>query len=75
MASLWHTLALALTLPLLLLLHLLKQLLSPLYRLLLAARVPTVVRTPESRFRGLEALGYTFQANYLSIDVRQLQQR
>ena len=60
---------LGLILPVLLVLHLLKYLLTPIYRLLFSSRVPTVVRTPESRFGGLEKLGYTFAPNYYSIDV------
>lgn len=60
----------ALLVPLLLLLHLAKYLLSPFYRLLFAPRVQTVVRTPEERFLGLDKLGYPFSPNYLSIDVR-----
>ena len=60
---------LGLALPVLLVLHLVKYLLSPIYRLLRSSRLPTVVRTPESRFGGLEKLGYPFAPNYYSIDV------
>ena len=60
---------LGLVLPVLLVLHLVKYLLTPIYRLLRSSRVPTVVRTPESRFGGLEKLGYPFAPNYYSIDV------
>ena len=60
---------LGLALPVLLVLHLVKYLLTPIYRLLRSSRVPTVVRTPESRFGGLEKLGYPFAPNYYSIDV------
>jgi len=60
---------LGLVLPVLLVLHLVKYLLSPIYRLLRSSRVPTVVRTPESRFGGLEKLGYPFSPNYYSIDA------
>ena len=60
---------LGLALPVLLVLHLVKYLLSPIYRLLRSSRVPTVVRTPESSFGGLEKLGYPFAPNYYSIDV------
>ena len=60
---------LGLVLPVLLVLHLVKYLLTPICRLLRSSRVPTVVRTPESRFGGLEKLGYTFAPNYYSIDV------
>ena len=47
------------------LLSLLQQLLRPLLRLLLPARPPLVVRTPEQRWQGLEELGYTFSPHYL----------
>ena len=60
---------LGLALPILLVLHLVKYLFTPIYRILFASRVPTVVRTPESRFQGLEKLGYPFAPNYHSIDV------
>lgn len=63
------TVVLALVLPVLLVLHLAKYLATPLYRLVAASRVATVVRTPEESFRGLERLGYAFQPNYLSIDA------
>jgi hypothetical protein len=38
----------------------------PIYRLLFGSRVPVVVRTPEDRFRGLEAVGYNFPPNYMN---------
>ena len=60
---------LGLVLPILLFLHLAKYLFTPIYRLLRSSRIPTVVRTPESRFGGLEKLGYPFAPNYYSIDV------
>ena len=47
------------------LLSLLQQLLRPLLRLLLPARPPLVVRTPEECWQGLEELGYTFSPHYL----------
>eukprot|EP00091_Calanus_sinicus_P016690 TRINITY_DN3618_c0_g1_i2.p1 TRINITY_DN3618_c0_g1~~TRINITY_DN3618_c0_g1_i2.p1 ORF type:complete len:144 (-),score=31.53 TRINITY_DN3618_c0_g1_i2:144-548(-) len=53
---------------LLVLLNLVKTVVSPIWRLMMGARVPIVVRTPEERFRGLEKLGYTFKPNYMSID-------
>jgi hypothetical protein len=49
----------------LVLLNLVKTVISPIWRLIMGARVPIVVRTPEERFKGLERLGYTFKPNYL----------
>jgi hypothetical protein len=42
------------------------QVVVPIYRLLFGSRVPVVVRTPEDRFRGLEAVGYNFPPNYMN---------
>ena len=52
--------------------YLLNYLASPIFRLLLAPRIPTVVRTPEARFEGLDKLGYNFPPNYLTVDVRSI---
>ena len=49
-------------------LYLIKIMVRPFYRELLAKRrLPLVVRTPEERFRGIERLGYTFKANYVQL--------
>ena len=53
----------------LVLLNLAKTVVSPIWRLIMGARVPIVVRTPEERFRGLEKLGYTFKPNYMRLDL------
>jgi len=50
-------------------LNIVKQIWSPVFRLLFAARNPVVVRTPEDRFinAGLDELGYTYASNYINI--------
>jgi hypothetical protein len=42
-------------------LNAIKMLLQPIYRIVFAAKMPLVVRTPEERFANLANLGYNFQ--------------
>lgn len=62
----WIAVLLSLVLILLNLLNMVKQVVVPVYRVLFGSRVPVVVRTPEDRFRGLEAVGYSFAPNYMN---------
>jgi len=49
-------------------LEFIKQILNPFYRLMTAGRVPTVLRTPDDRFKDLHKVGYAFKSNYIELD-------
>lgn len=49
--------------------YLIKAVLLSLVSLIYQSDIPVVVRTPESRFQGLDALGYTFKPNYVELPV------
>ncbi|XP_023324269.1 uncharacterized protein LOC111698219 isoform X2 [Eurytemora carolleeae] len=49
-------------------LNLIKQILNPIYRLMVSGRVPVVVRTPEDRFQNLDRAGYSFSPNYVELN-------
>lgn len=51
------------------LLHIAKQFILTIIDLFVQKKHPGVVRTPEERFQGLEALGYTFKANYVELPI------
>lgn len=51
------------------LLHIAKQCILTIIDLFVQKKHPGVVRTPEERFQGLEALGYTFKANYVELPI------
>jgi len=57
------------TVAFLLLLCLLQRLLLPIFNLFITKPCATIVRTPETRFEGLNALGYPFAPHYLSLKV------
>ncbi|KAG7159243.1 putative Haloalkane dehalogenase-like 2, partial [Homarus americanus] len=46
-----------------------KQVLTSFASFVIQRKEPHVVRTPEERFRGLEAVGYTFKPNYVDLPV------
>ena len=54
---------------LLLFLNTVKFILSPFFRAIFAARKALTIRTPDSRFAGLEKYGYTFQPNYAELPL------
>lgn len=63
----WKVVLLSLVLIILNWLNLIKQVLQPVFRLLLGSRIPVVVRTPEDRFKDLQAVGYSFSSNYIHL--------
>ncbi|KAK7051122.1 hypothetical protein SK128_002883 [Halocaridina rubra] len=50
-------------------LNLAKRIALGIYHLFSERKVPAVVRTPEDRFKGLDAVGYAFKPNYVELPV------
>ena len=54
---------------LLILLNVIKSILSPFFKAIFAPQTALTLRTPDSRFSGLDKYGYTFSPNYVDLPL------